>query len=194
VAVYELLNEPFNGFGDYAGRWGYPASGGPFIDYNRSEGNFGLLRGDFSAKPAYAAISNTARLMGDTGDQRFVPEALGFVVTRGWSQQPGAQPELGPYDDIHSVLTQGSDGVFRIPTWYVNVRSTQGWLDAPGLSAPVRAQPQEPVTLTVTDRAVIRLEAFNVSLSGVTPVAVVRRGDSVTWTHTADLWIIKVYP
>jgi hypothetical protein len=194
VAVYELLNEPFNGFGDYAGRWGYPASGGPFIDYNRSEGNFGLLRGDFSPKPAYAAISNTARLMGDTGDQRFVPEGLGFVVTRGGPLQASAQPDLGPYDEIYSVLTQGSDGVFRIPTWYVNVRSTQGWLDVPGLSAPVSAQRQEPVTLTVTNRAVVRLEAFNVSLSGVTPIAVVTHGNAITWTHTVDLWIIKVHP
>jgi hypothetical protein len=193
VAVYELLNEPFNGFEDYAGRWGYPPVGGPFLDYNRSEGNFGLLRSDLSPKPAYTAISNTARLMGDTGEQRFIPEGLAYAVSRSGPPRSSAQPELGPYDDIHTVLTQGSDGVFRIPVWYVNVRSTEGLLGAPGLSAPVSPGPQELVTLTLADRPAARLEAFNVGVSGVRPVAVVERANSIAWTHTADLWIIKVH-
>jgi hypothetical protein len=193
LAVYELLNEPFSGYGDYTGTWGYPPTGGPWYDYNRSEGNFGLLRSDLSAKPAFTAIRNTCQLMGDTGDQEFVPRELLYTVDRDAAPQPSAMAQYGAFCEVQSVLTQGSDGVFRIPVWYVNVRATQELLPGASLNSMVQPPPSEVLTLTLPWATPARLEAYNTQVSGAQPVVALVGSHRISWTHTADLWIIKVY-
>jgi hypothetical protein len=194
AAVYELLNEPFAGYRDFTGEWGYPASGGPHFDYSRSEGNFGLLRSDFSAKPGFVAIANTCALMGDTGSQNFVPGAITYRITRQNPTRSGADPKFGPYDLIRSLPTQGSDGVFRIPVWYTNVHATDELFPGVGLNRQTSPAPTEQVTLTILTGSPVRIEAYNTGVSARSPVVVVNGSSSVRWVHTADLWIIKVYP
>jgi hypothetical protein len=194
AAVYELLNEPFAGYRDFTGEWGYPASGGPYFDYSRSEGNFGLLRSDFSAKPAYTAIANTCALMGDTGSQTFVTDAITYQITRQDPTRPGADARFGPYDLLRSVPTQGSDRVFRIPVWYTNVHATDELFPGIALNRMTSPAPTERVVLRVLTESPGRIEAYNTAVSAQTPVIAVTRSSAITWVQTADLWIIKVHP
>lgn len=191
LAVYELLNEPFNGYRDYAGEWGYPAIGGPFHDYNRSEGNFGLLRSDLSPKPAFTAIANTCELMGDAGTQGFTPDGLAFRVERSGLPRPGAEATVAATDGIGFVLTQGSDRLHRIAVWYRNVRATQEWSPGMRLNAMVAPEPSELMTIRLGSKA-SRIDAFNTQLSSRRPVESARHTDAISWTLTADLWIVTV--
>jgi len=193
LAVYELLNEPFNAYGDYAGQWGYPASGGPYMDYDRSEGNFGLLRNDFRPKPAFVAIANTCRLMGDAGDQTFTPMALTYTIDRAGPPRASAVPSLGAFDAIDSVLTQASDGTFRIPVWYRNVRATKALFAGLPLNEMVTPPPTDQLRLTVPAPLPRRIEAYNTQVSAVDPIVAVDASSTISWTHTADLWVVKVY-
>ena len=191
--VYELLNEPFSGFGDYTGTWGYPDTGGPYLDYNRSEGNFGLIRSDFSVKPAYVAIANTVALMGDSGPQGFVPEGLAFGISRPFGPQLAADPSLGQFDEVRSVLTQGSDGDFRVVVYYSNVHATDELIAGMSMNRLTIPVPAEPVTLTLLDGGTARFEAYNTQVGAASPVQTVEDGTSITWTLTPDLWIVKVH-
>jgi len=193
LTVYELLNEPFNGFGDYTGRWGYPETGGPYLDYNRSEGNFGLLRSDFSPKPAFVAIANTIALMGDPGDHAFTPQDLGFSVVTADSALLSAEPSLGQFAEVRSVLSQGSDGDFRILVYYSNVRETDELFPGMAMNRLSVPRPSEPVTLTLVNGGHGRLEAYNTQLGAAAPVLTVEDGSAITWNLTADLWIVKVH-
>ena len=192
LAVYELLNEPFSGYRDYAGEAGYPASGGPHMDYNRSEGNFGLLRNDLTPKPAFVAIANVCRLMGDGGDQHFAPRPVDVDVVRTVVDRPSAQAELGAFDELHWVVTQGSDGVFRVPIWYVNVRATGELLPGMGMGAMAATPPTERVRLRVRGATPHRIEAYNVQVSATRPQASVTDSAEIEWLHTADVWIIRI--
>jgi hypothetical protein len=192
--VYELLNEPFNGFDDYAGRWGYPVTGGPYFDYNRSEGNFGLIRSDFTAKPAYFAIANAVALLGDSGDQGFFPQDLAFSLTRPNGAQRSAEPSLGRADEVRSVVTQASNGDFRIIVYYSNVRATEELLPGMSMNQLTVPRPTEPITLTLLDGVSGRLAAYNTQVGSRGPVQSVDNGTSISWTLTADLWIVTVHP
>ncbi len=91
---YEFLNE-----------WNQPTN---------SEANFGLLRNDLSAKPAYTALKNLiARLKdSDTNAKTFTPTALDYSLT----VTPPTGYNRTQY--VHSLLLQKSSGVFYLVLWH----------------------------------------------------------------------------
>jgi hypothetical protein len=111
-----------------------------------AESNFGLLRNDFSPKPAFIALRNTIATLADPGPA-FSPESLDYSV--GGSQA-----------GLHQVLLQKRDGSFYLALW----RATSIW--DPSAKAALDP-PSEPVTLSF-DRQVKSAERYlpNVSAEG----------------------------
>jgi hypothetical protein len=70
---------------------------------DNNEANFGLLRNDFSEKPAFIALKRLIALLRDPGP-RFTPETLDYAVD-------GAPPSL------RQVLLQKRDGSFYLALW-----------------------------------------------------------------------------
>jgi hypothetical protein len=175
IAYYELLNEPFSGYQDYDGTWGYPDSGGPYYDYNRSEGNFGLIRSDFSVKAVYSTLQNVMELMGDWGSQMFSPGSLSYLVS---GHTPWAGALYGDYstDDIHSVLAQGSDGVFRIPIWWWNVVSAY-----PVLMPNFQGVWQTGIGYNVDEAVIYDGQCFKCIAAGNLGVAPIESSNSSYW-------------
>jgi hypothetical protein len=64
---------------------------------------FGLLRQDYSSKPAYSALRNLLRLLTDPGPA-FVGEELDFKL-------------LGDLSDVHHLLLQKRNGLFYLVLW-----------------------------------------------------------------------------
>jgi len=81
--LYELIDMPA----------GFPAG----------DSNFGLLRSDFSAKPAYSALLNLLHLLSDPGPS-YTPQDLGFTLT-------------GDVANIDHLLFQKRDGTFYLALW-----------------------------------------------------------------------------
>ncbi len=67
------------------------------------EDNFGLLRNDFSEKPAFVALRNTIDILKDPGSS-FAPDSLAYTVG-------------GDAEDVHHVLLQKRDGSFYLALW-----------------------------------------------------------------------------
>lgn len=74
-----------------------------WADYSNSEANFGLLRHDGSAKPAFTAQKNLIQLLSDAPTQ-FTPEALNYTLS-------------GNTQNIHHTLLQKSDRDFYLVLW-----------------------------------------------------------------------------
>jgi hypothetical protein len=68
-----------------------------------SEANFGLLRNDYSEKPAYRAIRRTIDLLADPGP-RFKTSALRYSVS-------------GARSGVRRMLLQKRDGIFYLALW-----------------------------------------------------------------------------
>lgn len=66
------------------------------------EGNFGLVRNDFSRKPAFTALRNTLDLLADPGPE-FKPEYLGHSIVNG--------------DGIRMLLLAKRDGSHYLALW-----------------------------------------------------------------------------
>ena len=64
---------------------------------------FGLLRHDYSSKPAYSALKNLLRLLADPGPA-FVGQELDFKL-------------MGDLSDVHHLLLQKRTGVFYLALW-----------------------------------------------------------------------------
>jgi hypothetical protein len=73
------------------------------------EDNFGLLRNDFSEKPAFGALRNLIEILEDPGP-RFPAGSLGYTLS-------------GDTDDLRSLLLQKRDGTFFLALW----RATEVW-------------------------------------------------------------------
>jgi hypothetical protein len=71
----------------------------------RSTGDtgFGLLRSDYSPKPAYSALMNLLRMLVDPGPA-YATQELGFKLT-------------GDLSDVHHLLLQKRNGVFYLALW-----------------------------------------------------------------------------
>jgi hypothetical protein len=89
-----------------------------FLDeWNQStnpEANFGLLRSNMSAKPAYTALKNVIARLQDPGEsaKTFTPEALDYtlIVT------PPSGYNRTQY--VHSLLLQKTNGSFYLVLWH----------------------------------------------------------------------------
>ena len=93
---------------------------------------FGLLRFDFSPKPAYSALMNLLHLLADPGPA-FAGEELGFKLS-------------GELSSVHHLLLEKRNGVFYLALW----------VEEPGYdSASKRAAPPETHAVVIqTDRAI----------------------------------------
>ena len=67
------------------------------------DSSFGLLRADFTAKPAYAAVRNILRLLSDRGAE-FVPGKLEYSLS-------------GELNDVNHLLLEKRDGTFFLAMW-----------------------------------------------------------------------------
>jgi hypothetical protein len=123
------------------------------------EENFGLLRNDFSPKPAFVALRNTIAILADPGPA-FAPESVDYSVG-------------GSRADLRQVLLQKRDGSFYLALW----RATSVW--DPG-SKTALDPPSEAVTLSF-DRQLksaqrylpnVSVESSPVSLHGDKPLTV----------------------
>ncbi len=73
-------------------------------DMANPERNFGLLRHDRSAKPAFWALKNLISLLSDTGSQTFSPGALNITLS-------------GDTTDLNRTLLQKSNGDYYLLLW-----------------------------------------------------------------------------
>lgn len=78
---------------------------------NNAEANFGLLRNDLSAKPAYKALQNLISVLKEPG-ANFVPGVLDYSVT----VTPPAGYNRTKF--VHSLLLQKSHGKFFLVIWH----------------------------------------------------------------------------
>ncbi len=81
---------------------------------DNSEANYGLLRNDMSAKPAYTALKNLIVRLGDsaTNAKTFTPTALDYTLT----VTPPNDYNRTQY--VHSLLLQKATGVFYLVLWH----------------------------------------------------------------------------
>ena len=70
---------------------------------DESEAHFGLLRNDFSEKPAFVALRNTIHILEDPGTS-FTPGSLNYSLE-------------GNQTNLHQVLLQKRDGSFYLAFW-----------------------------------------------------------------------------
>ncbi len=98
----------------------------PNPDLSEQEEHFGLLRNDFSEKPAFIALRNLIEIVKDPGPA-FAPSSLAYSTG-------------GDTTDLHQVLLQKRDGSFYLALW----RASSVWnLDQ---RTPIAAS-SEPVEL-----------------------------------------------
>ncbi len=103
------------------------------------EAHFGLLRHDWSPKPAYTAMKNLLALL-DDDESRFSPDALSYSTS-------------GADSDLRQILTQRSDGTFvlllwrDVSVWSTSTRSATNVATTPvtvSLAEPSRVQLYQP--------------------------------------------------
>lgn len=103
----------------------------PDPDLAEQEEHFGLLRNDFSEKPAFTAVRNLIAILEDPGPA-FAPSPLSYSTK-------------GDTTDLHQVLLQKRDGSFYLALW----RASSVW-DVAGRT-PLAAD-TEPVELELPTR------------------------------------------
>jgi hypothetical protein len=144
-----------------------------FPDRSREnlEANFGLLRNNFSEKPAFKAVKHLIALLRDPGPA-FKPGALDYSVE-------GAPPTL------RQMLLQKRDGTFYLALWNeVSVWDPAAGKALPASSAPVRLRFGEPVR---------SVEVYRPSSSGR---ALQRRGAAraLKLRASAGVAVVKITP
>jgi hypothetical protein len=104
-----------------------------------AEANYGMLRNDGSAKPAYTALKNMLGLLADPG-AAFTPASLNYTLT-------------GATGTIRQALFQKRDGRFYLALWNdVLVYNTNSKSDISNAAVPVT------VTFGVQPRSVMRYQ------------------------------------
>lgn len=103
----------------------------PNADLSEQEEHFGLLKNDFSEKPAFNALRNLIEILEDPGPG-FAPSSLAYSIG-------------GATTDLHQVLLQKRDGSYYLALW----RGSSVWDEAQ--RAPIAA-PAEPVELELPAR------------------------------------------
>lgn len=120
----------------------------PDPNHSIREANFGLLRNDFSEKPAFAAISNLITMLRDPGPS-FRPGSLDYALS-------------GDQNRLHRLLLQKRDGTFYLAMW----RDDRIWdpVNRVELNVPPKA-----LTLTLR-QPVSRVQEFSPN-AGTAPTA-----------------------
>ena len=113
---------------------------------NNAEANFGLLRNDLSAKPAYKALQNLISVLKEPGAS-FVPGVLDYSFT----VTPPAGYNKTKY--VHSLLLQKSNKKFYLAIWHeissgdISTTPTRE-IDPPGM--PTKITFNTPISRAVT--------------------------------------------
>jgi len=138
------------------------------------EANFGLLRRDFSPKPAFAALANLMRLM---------QPAAG-----GPPQTGSGRPELrveGAVEGIRQLLLERSDGAHLLALWRdASVWDTGGRVDRDPPPRDVQVRLGHPVA---------RVEVHRPSRSS-RPEAVLRDARDIDLELTGDVAVLALEP
>ena len=134
------------------------------------EDNFGLLRNDFSEKPAFVALRNTIDILEDPG-AGFAPGSLAYAVG-------------GESEDVHHVLLQKRDGSFYLALWRV-----EDVID-PESQAP-QAVPAAPVTIAF-GRQVTSAASYLPNASSAPVGTLPAGGNEVTLNVGADVAIVRL--
>ena len=103
----------------------------PNADLSEQEKHFGLLKNDFSEKPAFTALRNLIDILEDPG-AAFAPSSLAYSVA-------------GDTTDLHQVLLQKRDGSYYLALW----RGSSVWDVA---QRTPTAAPAEPIELELPAR------------------------------------------
>jgi hypothetical protein len=111
------------------------------------EAHFGLMRHDWSPKPAYHAMKNLLAVLDDS-EATFTPEPLTYAVSGGGS-------------DVRQLLTQRSDGTHVLLMW----RDVSVWSTGSRSRLDV---PSTPVTLSLPAEARIAVNEPNVAATPTT--------------------------
>jgi hypothetical protein len=123
-----------------------------FVDDSAQPG-YGLMRSDFTPRPAYTAIQSLVKLFGDTNYA--TPGKLQYTLT-------------GSTSNVQHVLFQKSDGTYMMAIW-LGVRSAQEVAPYANLSVPAQTVTISTVTPVGTATVYAVDDAGNISSSlGVT--------------------------
>ncbi len=122
------------------------------------EGNFGLLRHDYSPKPAYVALQKLLSLAHDPGPD-FTPGSLAYEITQGPA-------------DLRHVLLQKRDGTFILMLWRDTLnydRVTRTTVPVPEIDVRIQFDETHTVRWHRLDQPQADPQRFVVS-SGVLPL------------------------
>ena len=124
-----------------------------------AEASFGLVRRDFTPKPAYVALKNLISLLG---------EAKWNAATKTWDK-PAFAPRALDYDlsgdtkDVHSTLLEKADGTFILLLWReVSSWDTRAKTPIENAAARVKVDFKTPVSvsaLRVSDNSPVSTSA-----------------------------------
>lgn len=149
--AYELIDE-----------WADPAK-------RNAEANFGLLRNDYSEKPAFTALSNLIAVLGDSGPA-FSTTPLDYSVA-------------GAPSDLRQLVLQKRDGSHYLVLW----RATRVW-DPIARKAVIPDTRNISVSLPGADGTTKVIAP----VSGLAPTASVPAGSAVPLALRGDPVILKV--
>jgi hypothetical protein len=138
--------------------------------------HFGLVREDYSPKPAFTAIQRLHALLSDPSATGFTPGSLEFEI---------AAP---PGTDVHTQLLQKSDGTFRLLVWRADTRVFQGGYGKP--SGPLTV-PDVKVSLEMVNPTKVEVYKPNVQ-SG--PVKVQAASRMVDFNLGPELAVLNIFP
>jgi hypothetical protein len=116
--------------------------------HSAADSAFGLLRQDYSSKPAYSALRNLLNLLADPvlaeSGPAFVGQELSFELA-------------GDLSDLHHLLLQKRNGIFYLVLW----------LEKPGYDvANKRATPVPARSITVQNTAEVRMTQRSLDQAG----------------------------
>ena len=135
------------------------------------EAHFGLLRGDFSEKPAATTLKQLIGLLADPGPS-FTPGSLSYSLS-------------GAPSSARQVLLQKRDGSFYLVLWnQVSVWDT---------AARTELNPADAQVTLRLDQPIERAEIYKPSQSGA-PSTTVAKPTSVPVTLSEDVTVIRLVP
>ncbi|HEX8688917.1 MAG TPA: hypothetical protein VF729_01600, partial [Solirubrobacterales bacterium] len=134
------------------------------------EDNFGLLRNDFSEKPAFVALRNTIDILEDPG-ANFTPGSLAYALGDG-------------SDDVHHILLQKRDGSFYLALW-----RAEDVIDPESQAPP--AVPASPVNIRF-GRQLTSATSYVPNASNAPVGSLPAGGNEVTVNVGAEVVIVKL--
>ena len=143
----------------------------PDASRENSEASFGLLRNDFSEKPAFVAVKRLIALLGDPGPP-FKPDQLAYSVQ-------------GAPSSLRQVLLEKRNGSFYLVLW----NAVSVW--DPAAVKPI--DPKDAAVRLVFTEPVQSVEIYRPNRSG-RPLDRQSNVRSLTVSVSADIAVVKITP